>query len=70
VIARSKPIPATIIPGDGIGPEIVAATLRVLEALNAPFDWDEQSAGLGALQQAGDPLPSRTLDSIRRTLLR
>ena len=69
MIARPKPIPATIIPGDGIGPEIMAATLRVLKALNAPFDWDEQSAGLGALQQGDDPLPSRTLDSIRRTRL-
>ena len=69
MIARPKPIPATIIPGDGIGPEIMAATLRVLKTLNAPFDWDEQSAGLGALQQGDDPLPSRTLDSIRRTRL-
>jgi len=69
MIARPKPIPATIIPGDGIGPEIMAATLRVLKALNAPFDWDEQSAGSGALQQGDDPLPSRTLDSIRRTRL-
>jgi isocitrate dehydrogenase (NAD+) len=69
MIARPKPIPATLIPGDGIGPEIVAATLRVLKALNAPFDWDEQSAGLVALQEGDDPLPSRTLDSIRRTRL-
>ncbi len=66
---HSKPIPATVIPGDGIGPEIVAATLRVLTALNAPFEWDEQAAGLAAMQQGDDALPSRTLESIRRTRL-
>lgn len=62
-------IPATVIRGDGIGPEIVAATLRVLEALGAPFAWDEHSAGLRALEQDGDPLPPRTIESIRRTRL-
>jgi isocitrate dehydrogenase (NAD+) len=62
-------IPATLIPGDGIGPEIVDATLAVLEALEAPFDWDRQTAGLGGVQLAGDPLPKATLDSIRRTRL-
>ncbi len=62
-------IPATLIPGDGIGPEIVDATLAALEALEAPFDWDRQIAGLGGVKQAGDPLPQATLDSIRRTRL-
>jgi isocitrate dehydrogenase (NAD+) len=64
-----NPIPATLIPGDGIGPEIVDATLAALEALKAPFEWDRQTAGLGGVQQAGDPLPPATLDSIRRTRL-
>jgi isocitrate dehydrogenase (NAD+) len=63
------PIPATLIPGDGIGPEIVDATLAALDALKAPFEWDRQIAGLGGVQAAGDPLPSTTLDSIRRTRL-
>jgi isocitrate dehydrogenase (NAD+) len=63
------PIPATLIPGDGIGPEIVDATLAALEALEAPFDWDRQVAGLGGVKLAGDPLPQATLDSIRRTRL-
>lgn len=69
MITQSARIPATVISGDGIGPEIVAATLRVLEALGAPFDWDEQPAGLRAYEQDGDALPARTLESIRRTRL-
>ena len=62
-------IPATLIPGDGIGNEIVDATLAVLEALEAPFDWDTQIAGLAGVKAANDPLPQATLDSIRRTRL-
>lgn len=62
-------IPATLIAGDGIGPEIMDATLAVLDALDAPFDWDRQVAGLGGLKASGDPLPQQTLDSIRRTRL-
>ncbi len=65
----SHPIEATLIPGDGIGAEIVEATLLVLDALGAPFVWDRQVAGLGGVQAAGDPLPAATLDSIRRTRL-
>src|ERR1700736_644872 len=62
-------IPATLIPGDGIGPEIVDATVAVLEALGAPFEWDTQVAGLEGVKAAGDPLPPKTIDSIRRTRL-
>jgi isocitrate dehydrogenase (NAD+) len=62
-------IPATLIPGDGIGPEIVDATIAVLEALGAPFEWDTQIAGLEGVKTAGDPLPPKTIDSIRRTRL-
>ncbi len=62
-------IPATLIPGDGIGPEIVDATIAVLEALGAPFEWDTQVAGLEGVKTAGDPLPPKTIDSIRRTRL-
>ena len=65
----TTPIPATLIPGDGIGPEIVDATLAALDALKAPFEWDRQIAGLGGVQSSGDPLPAATLDSIRRTRL-
>jgi isocitrate dehydrogenase (NAD+) len=62
-------IPATLIPGDGIGPEIVDATLAALEALGAPFAWDTQAAGLQGVKSAGDPLPAQAIDSIRRTRL-
>jgi isocitrate dehydrogenase (NAD+) len=63
----SQGIPATLIPGDGIGPEIMDATLRVLEALAAPFDWDVQNAGMSGVKECGDPLPPAVLESIRRT---
>jgi len=62
-------IPATLIAGDGIGPEIVDATLSVLQALEAPFDWDRQVAGLAGVAATGDPLPKTTIASIRRTKL-
>jgi isocitrate dehydrogenase (NAD+) len=62
-------IPGTLIPGDGIGPEIVDATLAVLEALGSPFEWDMQIAGLAGVKTAGDPLPTKTLESIRKTRL-
>jgi isocitrate dehydrogenase (NAD+) len=65
----SNSIPATLIPGDGIGPEIIDATLAALDALQAPFVWDRQIAGLGGVEACGDPLPAATLDSIRRTRL-
>jgi isocitrate dehydrogenase (NAD+) len=58
-----------LIAGDGIGPEIVEATLAALNALGAPFDWDRQMAGLAGVQAAGDPLPPATLKSIRQTHL-
>jgi isocitrate dehydrogenase (NAD+) len=65
-MAENK-IPATLIPGDGIGPEIVEAVVEVCEALGAPFAWDRQLAGLAAVADCGDPLPLPTLESIRHT---
>jgi isocitrate dehydrogenase (NAD+) len=62
-------IPATLIPGDGIGPEITHAVVEILGALGAPFEWDEQIGGMAAIEAGGDPLPQATLDSIRRTKL-
>jgi isocitrate dehydrogenase (NAD+) len=65
----SQRIPATLIPGDGIGPEIMDATLAALEALGAPFEWDRQIAGLEGVNAAGDPLPPKTIESIKRNRL-
>ena len=59
---------ATLIPGDGTGPELTEATRRVLEATGVEFDWDVQQAGADVMDQfGGNPLPDQTLDSIRRT---
>jgi isocitrate dehydrogenase (NAD+) len=63
----SERIAATLIPGDGIGPEIVDAVLCVIEALDVPIDWDRQVAGMAGVKAAGDPLPDAALESIRRT---
>jgi len=62
-------IPATLIAGDGIGPEIMDATLAALQALGAPFEWDRQIAGLEGVKAAGDPLPPKTIESIKRNRL-
>ncbi len=50
-------IPATLIPGDGIGPEVVEAVVEILDALGSPFVWDRQEGGMTALAVSGDPLP-------------
>ena len=60
-------VPVTLIPGDGIGPAITAATVRILEASGAQIDWDHQVAGMAAVAKYGDPIPDSTLDSIKRT---
>ncbi|MFQ5704355.1 MAG: isocitrate/isopropylmalate dehydrogenase family protein [Gemmatimonadales bacterium] len=57
----------TLIPGDGIGPEITAATLSVLDASGVSLEWDEQAAGMAALDELGTPLPDSLLESIRHT---
>ncbi len=56
---------ATLIPGDGIGPEITGATVKALDATGVRFLWDEQVAGVTAVERSGDPLPDATLESIR-----
>ena len=55
----------TVIPGDGIGPEIMDATIRVLEATGVDFDWDYREAGLDAAEKYGSVLPEQVLDSVR-----
>jgi isocitrate dehydrogenase (NAD+) len=56
----------TLIPGDGVGPEICAASVRVLEATGVEFDWDVQQAGEAAIAEFGTPLPDHVLESVRK----
>src|SRR3981081_366658 len=51
----------TLIPGDGVGPEIADATVRVLEATGVEFDWDVQQAGENVMAEYGTPLPAHVL---------
>ena len=63
------PTQVTLIPGDGIGPGITDATVRILEAAGADLTYDWQLAGMAAVAKHGDPMPEQTLESIRRTRL-
>ena len=56
----------TLIPGDGIGPELAEATRGVLESTGIGFDWDVQEAGEATIATEGTPLPDRVVESIRR----
>jgi isocitrate dehydrogenase (NAD+) len=58
--------PVVLIAGDGIGPEVTAATCAIIRAAGANLDWIEAAAGLGAAERLGDPLPDATLDLIRK----
>ena len=60
------PYRVTLIPGDGIGPELAEATRRVLDASGVAFNWEVQDAGEGVIAQYGTPLPEHVLESIRR----
>jgi isocitrate dehydrogenase (NAD+) len=64
----TRPI-VSLIEGDGIGPEITRATLRVIEAAGGAIEWEPVPAGMAALDADKDPLPQRTLDSIARNRL-
>ncbi len=57
----------TLIPGDGIGPELMRAARRAIEATGVRFDWDVQDAGAGVIAKDGTPLPPRVIESLRRT---
>src|SRR5213593_4955442 len=62
----------TLVPGDGIGPEVSEAARRVVEAAGVRVEWDVEQAGAGVMEREGTPLPERVLDSIRtsRTALK
>lgn len=59
----------TLIPGDGIGPEVSNATVRVLDAAGAEIEWERHIAGAEALEKYGNPLPPEVLESVRRNCL-
>ncbi len=56
----------TLIPGDGIGPEVTAAAVQLLDAAGADLEWEEVEAGLEAVSKYGKPLPDRVLESIQK----
>jgi isocitrate dehydrogenase (NAD+) len=57
----------TLIPGDGIGPEVTNAVVKVLETAGLQVEWEPHAAGILALEQLSDPLPTVLIDSIIRT---
>ncbi len=59
----------TLIPGDGIGPEVTQAVVKVLDAAGVAIDWDRQDAGVIAFKKTGQTLPIELLDSIKRNKL-
>ncbi len=61
------PYSVTLIPGDGIGPEITDATLHVLDATGVEFSWDRQTAGAAAIERRGEALPNPAIESIHAT---
>src|SRR6185295_5400852 len=56
----------TLIPGDGIGPEVTDAVQKILRVSGVAIEWEPQIAGITALEKTGAPLPHEVLDSIRR----
>ncbi|MBL9014746.1 MAG: NAD-dependent isocitrate dehydrogenase [Myxococcales bacterium] len=59
----------SLIEGDGIGPEIAAATVKAVEAAGAQVEWERVDAGMGAVERHKDPLPQATIDSLKKTQL-
>ena len=56
----------TLIPGDGIGPEISDAVVKIIEKAGAQIEWDVQNAGADVAEIEGDPLPARVIASIKK----
>lgn len=56
----------TLIPGDGSGPEVIAAAKRVVEATGVAIEWEQAEAGAAMIEKYGTPLPEATIESIRR----
>ncbi|PYQ02562.1 MAG: NAD-dependent isocitrate dehydrogenase, partial [Acidobacteria bacterium] len=64
----SRPYTVTLIPGDGIGPEVTAAAVRVLTATGIPFEWETHQAGASAIGEHGTPLPPLVNVELRKQL--
>ena len=56
----------TLIKGDGIGPEISDAVLKIIDAAGVEIDWDIQTAGADLIEMEGTPLPTRVLESVKK----
>ena len=65
-MATSKKYLITLIPGDGIGPEVTAAAQKVISAAGVMIDWEIADAGAGAIEKHGTTLPDATLESIKK----
>jgi isocitrate dehydrogenase (NAD+) len=61
--------PVTLVPGDGIGPEVIGAAVRVIEAAGVAIAWDRQAAGAEAMRRVGTPAPDALIRSLKRTHL-
>src|SRR6056297_357124 len=56
----------TLIPGDGIGPEVTSAVIKVIEAAGVLINWEEVNAGAKVMEESGTPLPKKVIKSIRK----
>ena len=56
----------TLIEGDGIGPEIADAVIKIIDAAGVKINWDRQTAGLDVIEKEGVPLPNRVIESIKK----
>src|SRR4029450_2940124 len=63
--STQQPVLATLVPGDGIGPEISAAVVEILDALGKPFTWETQEGGMAGAQKSRRPLPAPPLATTR-----
>jgi isocitrate dehydrogenase (NAD+) len=66
-VSAAPPHRVTLIPGDGIGPEVTAAARAVVDATGVAIEWVSRDAGLPAIEREGDPLPDSVLTAIRET---
>ena len=66
LIGGQKMYKVTLIPGDGIGPEVAAAMVKVVESTGVDIEWEKVDAGAGVIDEYGTPLPEHVIDAIKR----